>query len=338
MKGTSAKCAQTTSRGIGSATSSPASRAGRSRSVSRDGQASAPCGPAPAPANRSARRGNGKARRTPATSGPSSSASSPSAVLQRSLESRLRAATDVNGSLECVLTWKHWDMPSGPPICALRARARRTSDSVYSGSLATHPTPTSQHGNAQDTLNRTPGQTGGLTLAGSARLACHPTPDSSHHGNMRAERVLERMSGPKRSINLEDVTALATHATPQATDDRNTSGGRGPAKNPTLRTQTLLAVHPTARATDGDKGARSHRGAEKELERKGPGSDLPTISSAAIDSGTASTSLITGTARKGVLNPEHSRWLMGYPAAWGFCGVTAMQSSRKSRRPSSRRS
>src|SRR5690242_21166272 len=53
--------------------------------------------------------------------------SSPSAVLQSSLESRLRARLDVHGSPEYVLTWKTWDMPSGPLICALRASARPTS-------------------------------------------------------------------------------------------------------------------------------------------------------------------------------------------------------------------
>ena len=33
----------------------------------------------------------------------------------------------------------------------------------------------------------------------------------------------------------------------------------------------------------------------------------------------------------GSLNPELSRWLMGYPKEWGCCGVMAMQSCRKSR-------
>jgi hypothetical protein len=42
------------------------------------------------------------------------------------------------------------------------------------------------------------------------------------------------------------------------------------------------------------------------------------------------------TAKRGVLNPDHSRWLMGFPAAWGHCVHTAMLLSRKSRRGSSK--
>jgi len=67
------------------------------------------------------------------TSGPLFTASSPSAALQLSLENKLRARMGVNGSPEYALTWKHWDMPAGPPICALRALAHRTQDSDFIG-------------------------------------------------------------------------------------------------------------------------------------------------------------------------------------------------------------
>ena len=67
------------------------------------------------------------------TSGPSGTSLSGSAVLQLSLESRLRAHLGVNGSLESELTWKNWDMPLGLPICALRASTRRTADSDFTG-------------------------------------------------------------------------------------------------------------------------------------------------------------------------------------------------------------
>jgi hypothetical protein len=36
------------------------------------------------------------------------------------------------------------------------------------------------------------------------------------------------------------------------------------------------------------------------------------------------------------LNPGLARWLMGFPPKWCDCAVTAMQSYRKSRKPSSK--
>jgi hypothetical protein len=90
-------------------------------------------GPARALASHSVSQANAKAQTTRDTYGPLFGGSSPSADLQRYLASRLQALTDVHGSPEYVLTWKQWDMPSGPPICALRASGRRTSDSGCTG-------------------------------------------------------------------------------------------------------------------------------------------------------------------------------------------------------------
>ena len=79
------------------------------------------------------RRGKGAEKKTTVISGPNLQDLSPSADLQRYLENRLRARMDVHGSLEYGLTWKQWDMQSGPPICALRASRLRISDKGFSG-------------------------------------------------------------------------------------------------------------------------------------------------------------------------------------------------------------
>ena len=70
---------------------------------------------------------------TSVTCGQSGESLSPSTVLQLSLESRLRANLGVNGSLESELTWRSWDMRSGPQICALRASTRLTAGSGFTG-------------------------------------------------------------------------------------------------------------------------------------------------------------------------------------------------------------
>lgn len=119
---------------------------GVSRLPLRDGLVTSLYGPVPAPVSPSVWPVKDSEPRMIVISGLSSAASLRTADLQRSLESRLRQQMDVNGSPEYVLTWKQWDMESGPPICALRASQRRISDKDYTG----WPTPTNSMMTEQD--------------------------------------------------------------------------------------------------------------------------------------------------------------------------------------------
>jgi hypothetical protein len=91
--------------------------------------------------------------------------------LQSSLENRLRARMEGNGSLLYVLTWKQMDMPAGVPICALRASERRNAVNGSTG----WPTPTAQdHFSANATANRSKPDSqhhAGTTLTDAARYA-----------------------------------------------------------------------------------------------------------------------------------------------------------------------
>ncbi len=137
---------QLTLPGLPSTTSLPASADGPTRSDSPAGPMTGPCGPDPALASLSARQAKEQGLMTSATYGLIGDGSSTSADLQSSLASRLRLRTAAIGSPEYALTWKHWDMPRGPQICALRASARRTSGNDFGG----WPTPKDQNP-AQDT-------------------------------------------------------------------------------------------------------------------------------------------------------------------------------------------
>jgi len=94
-----------------------------------DGRITDPSGREVAHASLSARQAKGLGLMMSGTYGPPSTGSSSSVALSESLESRLRALTAGLGSTLYKLTWKHWDLPSGRQICALRASVPRTSGS-----------------------------------------------------------------------------------------------------------------------------------------------------------------------------------------------------------------
>lgn len=136
-------CGQAMSPDTPNAISSPELPAGPTRSGLRDGMTMRPSGPGPVPVSRFRSLDSERAMPINDTSGPLFTNSSPSAALQRYLENKLRQRMGVNGSPEYVLIWKALDMPSGVPICVLRASGRRIPGTDFIGLL---PTPSAREG------------------------------------------------------------------------------------------------------------------------------------------------------------------------------------------------
>lgn len=249
-------------------------------------------------------------------SGPLFITSSPSANLQRSLENRLLARMDVNGSPEYDLTWKEQDMPAGLPICALRASRRRIQGKGFTG----WPTPKA----------------------------------SSSHGPRNADAILQKYSKQGRHVahRLDEAAALAGWATPRATDAK---AGHNYTENTTGKSLAMDAtlagwVSPTAQ--DGTRGNLPARPQDTgvPLSQQAVLTGWATPTSRDYKDGTSASSNVptngllgrqiwscsAKTEKHGALNPDHSRWLMGYPIEWNSCGATAMQSCHKLRRSSSR--
>lgn len=239
------------------------------RQTSLFGLVAAPASPSPAQAPN-------EAPQTSDTSGLSGADSLTSASLQSSLESRLRARLDGRGSPLYALTWKHWAMSSGPPICALRGRGHRTS-AKGSGSepftARSWQTPKACDGSKEDctlpAIYRRLAKGKRLGLAMEGRLAGWPTAtarDSTE--NARHGYMVKGHAG----TTMVDAARLSGWPTPNTPN-----GGRGLPKDTVIKGGTatskgrkvqLMTHHiaalsgwPTCRAEDAESsGARWSRG------------------------------------------------------------------------------
>ena len=333
------------------AISSPESADGLSPCDGQDSKTPEESGPVPVPVSRF--RALAKDRATPmsGTCGPLFTASSPSAVLQRSLESKLRARMDVNGSPEFALTWKTWDMPAGEPICALRASERRTAGKGCIG----WPTPQANKNTKNSKDPQRMKENGAQTCLADAAHLCHwSTPTVQDSANNAGPSQFDRNTHP---LNVQ--ATLAAWPTARANDGTGPQECIGRTGGPSLK---QVAGWATPRPSDDNQTRRTDASMEREMARPNRGASLAidayvagwatpraedaesagmrhsrgvadTLSAQAGQDASRSNA---ATARPAGfrLNPRFSLWLMGYPAEWASCGERAMQSCQKSRRRS----
>lgn len=277
-----------------SAISSPESVDGRSPCVAQDGRIVVRHGQHHAHASLSARQAKGLGLLTSGTYGPPHIGLSASIALSWFLASNLAALTRTTGSTLYKLTWKPWAMPSGRLRFRLRASARRTRETVLIG----WPTPIASNGRGAGNFNRQ----GGVNLQTAALLAGWPTPTATDgKGGYQGGRI---RNGRLSTDRLDVAAQLAGWPTPTTSNDRS------PCPQEAMRTRR-------------DNGTKIQKRLQDVAALSGP--VRLTVSGEMLTGCTA------GMESGGQLDPDHSRWLMGFPQEWEDCAPTETLSTLKRR-------
>jgi len=278
------------------AISSPASADGLKPCALPDGRTAPPSGQDHVPASRSVAQEQAKGLQTKDTCGLSSSDSSKPVSLQSFLANRLPQKLESRGSTLYKLTWKAKATPSGWRYFQLAASALRTKGKGSIGRLSA----------PWATTNAVNGD----------------------RGTYRDTEAMMIRTENGRQVNLQEQVSLASWGTPTASD-MDTSQTVGQTykllKNRdrvqgSLIEQASMAIWPTPSTRDhkgGYEGGRIRNG-------KISTDVMDVVAQLAVPIRlTASGEMLTGSTAEmsvsGQLNPEHSRWLMGFPRLWGTC-------------------
>ena len=308
-----------------------------------DGRETCPSGPGVVHVSRFRAEDKDEAMPTNAISGPLFNASSPSADLCMSLANRLAANLEGNGCPLYKQTLSQWDMPAGPPIFRLRALARRTSGNGFSGLLDGWRTPDTSMGGAvapekyQEWVNRG----GQVRLSTQANLSGWPTPNAIEiegpADNPGQFSVARRTKEPgKKTSNLgrmahltnvqltiplvaSDTNAGIECGVTTDADSRPDVAAEAVANSPTNAPDNPGNVLLTGWATP---TVRDHKDGAASLETNRINARL--VMEVRL-TGETSNGSPAPTERRGQLNPEFTRWLMGYPEEWASCAPTGMR-------------
>lgn len=263
----------------------------------------------PAPVNPSLKRASSAATRMSATSGLRSSPSSASAALERSLANRLPALLATPGGIAWRQTWKAKVTPLRRRILAHTQSGLLTSDSGCTG----WPTPNAGPQNDSDSTwkdrrealkaKHKNGNGFGMNLGQAAMLSPWPTPAAQEPGGTPEQHLARKRAAVARGVKMGcDVVTTLSHV-------------------------AQLAAWPTATTRDWKSTASNQHGVNAR-----PLNEVARLTAP----GPLSNGSPAQTEKRGPLNPEFSRWLMGVPAVWENCAPTAMPSSRRLLRRSSK--
>ena len=246
-----------------------------------------------------------------------------SADLQRSLESNLKRRLSGFDSPEYSLKWKEWDIALGPPICALRASARRISDKDFIGWPISRAADGTGHQPGQ--RYREDGTPMNDALTTVASLAGWPTPKAQEDGRTMEQFQASRLrcyenrkgksaGGPSsKQGGLAISVQLAGWASPTVFCSNENLVEKERRRQEAKEKHGRIFGKPLAESCH-------LAGWPTTTTRDSKGTDAPNRAGAPslceVARGAILKQYFVPTGKPVALAAAFSRWLMGYPESW----------------------